>query len=67
MNTKSVCYLTIQLHRSDSEQNQSVAVTRFFLKDWGHGESPWSSRNQATPQGLDQRSYIQKKSTKSER
>ena len=34
---------------------------------WGHGESPWSLRSRATPQGLDQRSYRDRELPKSER
>ena len=36
-------------------------------KGWGHGGRPWSLRSQATPQGLDQRSYRDRESPKSER
>ena len=34
---------------------------------WGHGGRPWSPRSRATSQGLDQRSYRDRKSPKSER
>ena len=34
---------------------------------WGHGGRPWSPRNRAIPQGLDQRSYRDRESPKSER
>ena len=34
---------------------------------WGHGGRPWSPRSRATPQGLDQRSYRDRESPKSER
>ena len=34
---------------------------------WGHGGRPWTPRNWATPQGLDQRSYRDRESPKSER
>ena len=33
---------------------------------WGHGGRPWSPRSRATPQGLDQRSYRDRESPKSE-
>ena len=36
-------------------------------KGWGHGGRPWSPRSRATPQGLDQRSYRDRESPKSER
>ena len=34
---------------------------------WDHGGRPWSPRSRATPQGLDQRSYRNRESPKSER
>ena len=34
---------------------------------WGHDGRPWSPRSRATPQGLDQRSYKDRESPKSER
>ena len=34
---------------------------------WGHGRRPWCPRIRATPQGLDQRSYRDRESPKSER
>ena len=34
---------------------------------WGHGGRPWSPRSRATLQGLDQRSYRDRESPKSER
>ena len=36
-------------------------------KGWGHGGRPWSPRSRATLQGLDQRSYRDRESPKSER
>ena len=36
-------------------------------EEWGHGGRPWSPRSRATLQGLDQRSYRDRESPKSER
>ena len=36
-------------------------------EEWGYGGRPWSPRSRATPHGLDQRSYRDGESPKSER
>ena len=56
-----------KLKREDSDVVVVVVVYPTPSEGWGHGGRPWSPRSRATPQGLDQRSYRDRESPKSER
>ena len=50
-------------------QGWSIVVVGYatLSQGWGHGGRSWSPRGRTTPHGLDQRSYRDRESPKSER